>query len=80
MLTTVDSGKPTLFSVIVPTFNAESTISEAIESLLAQTYTNLEVIVVDDCSEDGTVRCVKEKVSADPRVRLVNSPCNHINQ
>lgn len=41
-------------SVIIPTYNRERTIKRAIMSVLSQTYDNLEVIVIDDCSDDGT--------------------------
>ena len=41
-------------SVIIPTYNRESVVRRAIDSALAQTYRNLEVIVVDDGSTDGT--------------------------
>src|SRR5262245_23004410 len=45
-------------SVIIPVFNGEKTIRPAIESLLAQDFPNLEIIVVDDGSTDGTARIV----------------------
>lgn len=48
-----------LVSVIIPSYNREKTIKRAIESVLNQTYKNLEVIVVDDCSNDSTERVVK---------------------
>ena len=41
-----------LVSVIMPVYNAEQFISETLESILNQTYKNLEVIIVDDCSID----------------------------
>ncbi len=56
-----------LISVVIPAFNAEAFIAEAIESVLAQTYTPIEMIVVDDGSSDGT----SEIVSRYPQVRLI---------
>lgn len=46
--------KPTLISCIVPVFNGERYLHESLESILAQTYRPLEVIVADDGSTDGT--------------------------
>ena len=44
-----------LVSVIIPVYNREKTIKKAIESVLNQTYDNIEVIAVDDCSSDRSV-------------------------
>ena len=46
-------------SVIIPLYNAEKYISECLDSILAQTFTNFEVIVVDDCSTDSSVAIVQ---------------------
>lgn len=48
-----------LISVIIPTYNASVYVSQCLETVLAQSYINLEVIVVDDGSEDDTVQLVK---------------------
>jgi GT2 family glycosyltransferase len=57
------------FSVIIPAFNAATTVSSAIGSALAQTRQDLEVIVIDDGSSDATGEIVGR--IADPRVRLI---------
>lgn len=48
-----------MISVIIPTFNREKTIKRAIDSVLSQTYSDIECIVVDDCSSDRTEEIVK---------------------
>lgn len=49
-----------MISVIIPTYNREKTIKRAIDSVLNQTYQNIEVIVVDDCSNDNTEQVIHE--------------------
>lgn len=63
-----------LVSVIIPAYNREGTIKEAVESILRQTYQELEVIVVDDCSKDNTVNVVKN--IDDSRVRVIECEKN----
>lgn len=58
-----------LVSVIIPMFNREQTIEKAVRSVLSQTYSNLELIVVDDCSTDKSVQVVK--AIDDSRIRVV---------
>ncbi|OGK16881.1 hypothetical protein A2774_03300 [Candidatus Roizmanbacteria bacterium RIFCSPHIGHO2_01_FULL_39_12c] len=65
--------KNQLISVIIPAYNSEKTISVAINSILNQTYKNIEVIVVDDKSTDNTAQVVKNIIGNDKRVRLVES-------
>ena len=64
-----------LVSVIIPAFNAAEYIRQTLHSVLAQTYQSLEVIVVDDGSEDDTDAIVEEFVKKDARVQLVKQ-CN----
>lgn len=61
-----------MVSVIIPTYNREASIRRSIESVLNQTYTDLELIVVDDGSVDGTAAVVK--AIDDPRLRYVYQP------
>jgi glycosyltransferase involved in cell wall biosynthesis len=60
-----------LVSVIMPCFNAEKTVAVAIESVLSQTYTNWELIVVDDGSVDGTWGIVSTHTARDERIRCI---------
>ncbi|WP_291321046.1 glycosyltransferase [Desulfonatronospira sp.] len=63
-------------SVIIPAYNAENTVATALESLLSQTWSNLEIIVVDDCSTDNTSEVVKQYVNNDPRIKLIRADAN----
>ncbi|MDR0199268.1 MAG: glycosyltransferase [Streptococcaceae bacterium] len=58
------------FSVIIPAFNAEKTIEKCLESLAAQSYTDFEVLVIDDGSRDQT----KERASVFPFVHVFTQP------
>src|SRR5699024_1768503 len=64
---------PPLFSIIMPAYNAENTIEEAIESVLLQTFEDYELIVVNDRSQDKTQQIVERYVQADKRISLVNN-------
>jgi len=57
-------------SVIVPAYNEEMVIESTIRSLLASDYTNYEIVVVDDGSQDNTSKVVSEKFAGDNRIRL----------
>ncbi len=60
-----------LISVIMPAFNAEKTIEQAIRSVLNQTYQNFELIIVDDCSNDRTLSIARALSGKDYRVRIL---------
>jgi glycosyltransferase involved in cell wall biosynthesis len=64
------SARP-LVSVIVPAFNAAAFIDAALDSVLSQTYDHLEVLVVDDGSNDDTAAIVERRAAADQRVSLL---------
>jgi glycosyltransferase involved in cell wall biosynthesis len=71
---TVAGPDQPLVSVILPTHNRASVLSRAIRSVLAQTYRNLELIVVDDASTDNTPDVIKRFL--DSRLRYVRLPQN----
>lgn len=58
-------------SVVIPAFNAQSTLSDTLSSVRAQTHANLEIIVVDDGSTDQTLSVAEVHVALDSRVRLI---------
>lgn len=62
---------PDLVSVIVPAFNAARTIDATLATALGQSHRNLEVIVVDDGSQDATAAIVARRATEDPRLRYV---------
>lgn len=62
--------KSPLVSIVMPTYNRCALIGSAINSVLAQNYTNWELIIVDDGSTDNTVAMVAERYGAEPRIKL----------
>lgn len=61
-----------LVSIITPAYNCEKYISEAIESVLSQTYLNWEMIIVNDMSSDNTGSIVNDYIKKDNRIKLIN--------
>jgi ABC-2 type transport system permease protein/lipopolysaccharide transport system permease protein len=70
---TGNSNSPEV-SVVIPVFNGEKWINRALKSVLSQTFSNLEIIVVDDGSTDQTINCVSQTRS--DRLKLVKHDCN----
>jgi glycosyltransferase involved in cell wall biosynthesis len=62
---------PPYISVLMTSYNREKYIAEAIESVLASTYTDFELIILDDCSTDNTVAIARTYADRDGRIRLV---------
>lgn len=63
-------------SVIMPAYNMERYIEEAIRSVMAQTVSDWELLVLDDCSEDATCSIVETLAAEDERIRLIRMECN----
>ena len=68
-------GKP-LVSVVMTTYNSDASVAAAIESVLAQTHRELELIIVDDASTDRTCEVLHEKAGQDSRIRIIESAHN----
>ena len=62
-----------LVSVIMPIHNSSCFLREAIESVQAQTYTDWELLIVDDFSDDGSTDIAKEYMDSDPRIQLLRN-------
>lgn len=65
-----------LVSVVLPIYNGSRYLREAIESCLAQTYSNWELILVDDCSTDSTPAIIAEFAAREPRIRPLRHETN----
>ena len=63
-------------SVILPVYNGEKFIRDAVNSVLDQTYNNLELIIVNDCSTDNTLNIVRELSSNDERIIIIDNKVN----
>ena len=65
-----------LVSIVLPTYNGSKYLAEAVESCRAQTWPNWELIIVDDCSTDGTPDLIRALAQKDPRIRSVRHERN----
>jgi len=69
-----EAGQEDLVSIVMPSYNSEKYIVNAVNSVLQQTYKNWELLIVDDCSSDRTVEIISE--FADDRIRLFENEVN----
>ncbi len=65
-----------LISICIPTYNGAQYIQKCIVSCIAQTETNFEIIVCDDCSSDNTIEIVKQFAQKDNRIKIVQNKSN----
>ena len=63
-------------SVIIPCYNVEKFIREGLDSIISQTYKNLEIICVNDCSTDNTLNILEEYSRADKRIKVFSNDKN----
>ena len=68
--------KATEVSIVMPAYNAEATIKASIESVISQTYTNWELVIVDDCSKDATKYIASTAAQKDKRIYVLTNERN----
>jgi glycosyltransferase involved in cell wall biosynthesis len=71
-----DPLKDLLVSVIIPAYNAEKYLADAIDSILNQTFTQFEIIIIDDCSKDRTNEIIQKYANSDVRIRAFRNKIN----
>ena len=69
------SHAPT-FSIIIPTYNAQSSIARALESCIKQSFNDIEILVIDDCGSDDSVRIAQAYALRDCRISIHRNPRN----
>lgn len=67
----IEKAAEPLISVVLPVYNGEQYLAEAIDSVLAQSYANFELIMIDDGSSDRSQHILREYERRDPRVRVI---------
>lgn len=65
-----------LVSIILPTYNGHDVVGDSLDSLLAQTYTNIEVIIVDDASRSGIKSIIDKRCYLEKKVRYIRNEIN----
>lgn len=64
--------KKDLISIIIPVYNAERFLKDTIKTVEEQTYTNWELIFVNDCSKDKSAKIIEEKIKENDKIKLIN--------
>lgn len=70
------AGEEALVSIALCTYNGARFLSQQLDSLLAQTHRNLEVVAADDCSSDATAEILHDYARRDPRVQVLTATAN----
>lgn len=63
-------------SIVIPAYNTEMYIGRCLNSVCAQTYQDIEIIVINDASTDGTLQILKKYAERDLRIRIINQGVN----
>ena len=68
-----EAVKEPLVSVIIPVYNAEKIVGYTLDSVINQTYKNLEIICVNDCAKDNSLEVLNEYAKKDKRINRPSS-------
>ena len=71
-----DTAVSGMISIIMPAYNAQRTLHQAVDSALCQTHQNIELLIIDDFSSDSTGQIAEEYIKQDRRVRLLKNGKN----
>ena len=63
-------------SIIIPTFNVELYIARCLQSCINQTLNNIEILVIDDCGSDDSIKIAQKYVQKDSRIRIIHNEKN----
>ncbi|MBR6127579.1 glycosyltransferase family 2 protein [bacterium] len=63
-------------SIIIPIYNVEKYLSQCLESAVNQTFKDIEIICINDCSTDSSLQILEEFASKDSRIKIINNPQN----
>lgn len=66
----------TLITVVVPIYNVENYLAKCLDSIISQTYKNLEIICVDDCGVDGSMKILEQYANKDSRIKIISHDLN----
>ena len=58
-------------SIVIPVYNTAIYLKECLESIINQTYSEIEIICVDDCSPDNSAEIIKEYIAKDSRIKYI---------
>lgn len=72
----MDKEQEKKVSIILPVYNGEKYIEEAIDSIIKQTYTNWELVIINDCSTDNTLEIINKYAVMDKRIRVYTNENN----
>ncbi len=66
----------TKFSIVMPVYKVEQYIAQSLKSVLEQTFSDFELILVDDCSPDNSIKIAQEFAKEDSRIKIITQPKN----
>ena len=62
------------FSLLIPVYNTQAYIARCLESCIAQSFKDIEILVIDDCGQDNAIEIAKDYASKNPRIQTRHAP------